>query len=255
MWQNFHAQPILPRSMRAFAISFVPLFLPLAVFGQFVVGVSAGAFRQKLIGRADDASHDFTDVDQVVSPVFTASAFYRERYCANVDLGLELTFVHRSFSAYYGSYGLAGTRFRSVHAELDQLYLCITPEVHLNASGNSVVRFGVMSGVRIGGSAEGESYSSGVIGNDRHAINATNDFGGDLRLVFGFGFRLPLGDRWSVSLDPYSNTAITSMLKSASGIRGTDVGLRIGLGRRFFGKPVTKWLAANTPDLPPGPNW
>ncbi len=86
------------------------------------------------MGRTSDGD-GYTRIYRVWNPSLTASLFYRERCGSYVDLGLELLYVHRAFDAGYGGGGMMSGYAGDVHAELDQLYLSITPEVRMNASG------------------------------------------------------------------------------------------------------------------------
>ncbi len=227
--------------MRFSLPSLLLITLPASVFGQFDYGISIGGVLTELHAKSSDNPHITARVGNVGRTAFSASAFYRERYSAFVDLGVDLTLAHRSFNASYSESGLGGGMDKTVRAELDQLYIGVKPEIRMDAKRNAVVRFGFMMGFRVGGSARGAFSTWSVTGQGNRINDAdlTRDFGGDLRFAFGFGFRAPVGEQWAITIDPEATIAFTSMLNQGAGMRGSDIGLRIGLSRRSKGKPLS----------------
>lgn len=147
--------------MRQIGTIILLLVLPRTVWSQFDYGIAAGGVLTELHTKVSDDPHLTTSVEDVSRTAFSASIFCRERYSGFVDLGFDLTLAHRSFNARYGVGGLAGSTSSSVRAELDQLYFGVKPEVRMDAKRSAVVRFGLMAGFRIGGSAKGTYSSSG----------------------------------------------------------------------------------------------
>jgi hypothetical protein len=242
--------------MRNIGTIILLVVLPRTAWSQFDYGITAGGVLTELHAKISDDPHLTTSVEDVSRAAFSASLFYRERYSDFVDLGFDLALAHRSFNAKYGVGGLAGSTSSSVRAELDQLYFGVKPEVRMDAKRSAVVRFGVMAGFRIGGSAKGTYLNSGGYGNTlNHEADLIRDFGGDFRFAFGFGFRIPLGDRWAISIDPEATMAFSSMLNEGAGMRGTDMGLRIGLSRRSMDRALTELFKAPPPDPSGGPSW
>ncbi len=173
-----------------------------------------------------------------------------------MDLGFDLTLAHRSFSASYGEGGMGGGFTKYAHAELDQLYFGVKPEVRMDAKRSAVVRFGIMAGFRVGGSARGTYSSYGGYGYTwNNDAGFTHDFSADLRFAFGFGFRLPVGERWAITIDPEATIAFTSMLAQGAGMRGSDIGLRIGLSRRSNGKSLSSLFKADREKRNAEPIW
>jgi hypothetical protein len=81
------------------------------------------------------------------------------------------------------------------------------------------------------------------------------DFGGELRVIMGFGFRIPTGERSGITVDPYGAYGLSSMLKVEPGSLTTELGLRLGWSLRMPRGGMTRWLDRHTPAPPPGPNW
>ena len=228
------------------------LTLPASLFGQFDYGISGGAVLTELRIKESDNPYATSSIGSVGRPTFSASAFYRERYSDFVDLSFDLTLVHHSFDVAYREGGHGGGYSKRAHADLDQLYLGVKPEVRMDAKRIAVVRFGIMAGFLVGGWAKGTSsiwdYTGQGVNNDDALLKS--DFGGDFRFAFGFGFRAPVGDRWAVTIDPEATVAFSSMLKKGANMRGSDLGLRIGLSRRSSGKSLTSLIKIR----PPGPS-
>ncbi len=224
---------------------------------QFDVGVSAGWALVQLRAVESDDPHLSTTVDDIGRTAFTASAFYRERYSDFVDLGLELVFLRQSFNAGYGYSGLGGGHAATAHVELDQIHIGVKPEVRMDAKRMAVVRFGLHAGMRIGGSARGSTYTWSMAGpgtrND--AADLIGDFGGDFRFAFGFGFRIPAGQRWAITIDPEATFGLTSLLHAQGNILGSNLGLRVGLSRRSQSKALTGLFKAPPRNPDEGPAW
>lgn len=226
-------------------------------YAQFDYGLAFGGVRTQMRAIQRDAPHASAWVSDATHSVFSASMFYRERYSNYVDLGFDAVLTHQSFSAGYSYSGRGGGTSKSAHAELDLLYLGIKPEVRMDAKRLAVVRFGLMAGIRMGGSARGIAQTWSAMGHYTRLEDAdlTGDFGGDLRFAFGFGFRVPAGERWAITIDPEATIGLTSMVYDHANIRGTDIGLRIGLSRRCGGKALTTLFKAKPVDAATGPAW
>lgn len=222
----------------------VPLFLSAVTAfpacAQFDYGGSMGGVCTKLWVVESDDSHEAAWVRDVGASGLCFSAFYRERYSDFVDLGLDLTLVHRDFSAGYSHNGLGGGNGQAFRAEVDQLYLGLKPEVRMDAKRTAVVRFGLMVGVVALGSAKGSSstWSLGGQGSSEESADFINHLNGGLRFAIGFGFRFPVGRQWAITIDPETTFSITSMAYPLN-LRGSDAGLRIGLSRRCNGRALT----------------
>lgn len=225
---------------------------------QFDYGVSAGGALNRMRAFVDDDMHVSTWVSNVGFTALCASAFYRERYSDFVDLGLDATIIHQSFTAGYTYSALGGGSSRRAHAELDQLYIGIKPEVRMDAKRSAVVRFGLSAGIRVGGSAQGSMSTWSANGSFTRNEDADlrRDFGNDLRFAFGFGFRIPAGAQWAVTIDPEATIGLTSMLRAAgSTIHGSDFGLRVGLSRRCKGRALTSLFKVPPRDPGAGVEW
>lgn len=224
---------------------------------QYDFGVGVGGVLEELRAFQSDDPHRTTWVGDVGRTAFSASAFYRERYSEFVDLGFDLTFAHRCFDASYSEGGLGASVNRTVHAELDQLYIGVKPEVRMDAKRRGVVRFGLMVGFLVGGAAKGTASSWSMIGPSTRIEDADliRDFGGDIRFAFGLGFRVPLSERWAIAIDPETTIAFSSMLKAGAGMRGSDIGLRIGLSRRSNREALTSLFKVPPQDRFKGSAW
>ena len=243
--------------MRILAALIVSGLAAFPVSAQFDYGLSAGGALPKLWVVGMDDFHASASVGDVGRTAFSASAFYRERYSDFVDLGIDLVLAHQSFSIQYGYTGLGGSTNKAARAELDRLYLGLKPEVRMDAKRMAVVRFGLMAGFRAGGSARGTSFTWGAMGPGTKHDDAdlADDFSGDLRFAFGFGFRIPLGDRWAVTIDPEATFGLTSLVRSYASVRGSDISLRIGLSRRSTWRALTALFKAPPRDPGAAPAW
>ena len=242
--------------MRFSGPSLLLIALPATVCGQFDYGISVGGVLTELHAKDSDDPHLTSSVWNVSRTTISASAFYRERYSDFVDLGVELSLAHRSFNASYDEIGLGGGLDKTVRAEFDQLYIGVKPEVRMDAKRSAVVRFGMMAGFRVAGSAKGTYSSYGGYGNALNKdADLKGDFGGDLRFAFGFGLRAPVGERWAITIDPEATIAFTSMLKKSAGMRGSDIGLRIGLSRRSNRKSLSSLFKVDRKERNAEPIW
>lgn len=224
---------------------------------QFDYGVSAGGALNRMHAFVGDDPHISAWVSDVGFTALSASVFYRERYSDFVDLGLDATLIHQSFTAGYTYSALGGGSSRTAHVELDQLYIGIKPEVRMDAKRSAVVRFGLSAGIRVGGSARGSMSTWSANGSYARNEDADlrRDFGNDLRFAFGFGFRIPAGAQWAVTIDPEATIGLTSMLHADGTIRGSDFGLRVGLSRRCKGRALTSLFKVPPRDPGAGPEW
>ena len=257
IWQNLLCLTLRFFLMRTIIAFFFAGWIAGPASAQFDYGVSVGAVLVQMRAFVDDDQHVSTWVSDVGRTAFSASAFYRERYSDFVDLGFDLTFARQSFRAGYSYAGLAGGHSRTAHVAIDQLYIGIKPEVRMDAKRMAVVRFGLLAGITVGGSARGTStsWSNGGPYTRNDDADLINDFGGDLRFAFGFGFRVPVGDHWVITIDPEATIGLTSMLYADGTIRGSDVGLRVGLSRRSKGKALTSLFKVPPRDPGAGLEW
>lgn len=225
------------------------------LMAQYELGASLGAYQYSIVERKED--HAQATFDQLATPSFNASLFYRERWGKVMNLGVELQFSRKSFDARYGDGGLGGSRGTIAHVDLDLMHLSITPEMRLGGGDNAVLRIGLQIGFKLGGSMTGSSW---VIynGNERNSsyVGASpSDFKGDLRFLFGFGFRHRAVTPWGVTFDPYFSAAIGSILKDPPGAKGTEFGLKMGCSIRRERTPLMKLIDSKMPMPPAGPNW
>lgn len=225
--------------------------------GQYDLGVSVGVCRHSLWGKRSEG-HGGTSFNHVRDPELTAAMFYRERIGTHVDLGLEAQLSRRRFAVHSSSGGLAGSQGLDAEVDLWLAHLSITPEVRMNSKASVVVRFGPQIGFKLGGRMTGYRWSSWPYGSSREDfVNASPDaFWGDIRFLFGLGFRASPDKVAGLTVDPYVSAALTSMLKERPGSRGTEVGLRIGIAIRRRGGTFTQWLEGLIPTpAPAGSHW
>ena len=220
---------------------------------QYLIGASGGGMLFELRSRPSDG-HTSASFDPGPGPFWTASGFYREQHFDHTNLGLELIYTRKEFEVSYSDGGLAGSYGTEGYVELDLLHLAIIPQVSLGASKRAVVRFGLMQGILLRGRISGrEWYHVGGTNYDRtFEKERTEDFGGDLRLFFGFGFEVAMGERARVLFDPYFTPAITSLLKQEPRSKGMEWGLRISLALRMPGTTIAEWMLRITPAGEPG---
>ncbi len=218
-------------------------FVGTCAVAQYEVGASVGVYRYSLDGRKSDG-HEYASFSHVPATAFTASLSYRERCASHTDLGVELQFTRKSFDARYSDGGIAGSDGTDAHVDLDLLHLNVALEVRLNSKGTAVVRFGPQVGFRVGGRMTGYHWSIYPYPNPSYRswfVGATpSDFGGDLRFLFGLGFRSGTGP-WGVTFDPYCSTGVGILLKSP-GAKGTEFGVKIGCSLRREKTTLTQWV-------------
>lgn len=219
---------------------------------QYDLGVGVGAYRQWLREVPSDDDHYYARFSDFEAPGLSASVFYREVCSAHVDLGMEIRFVRRSFTVNHGYGGLAGSDSEFLQADLDLLYLAITPEVRMDAKGSAVVRFGPMIGQRVGGRVSGSSYYqyAGTIESRSFQNAPPTMLRGDLRFLFGLGLRQVGTKSIGVALDMYLNMAVSSLLDGPGRNRGSDLGITIGIFRRSQGKPFTRLFSSKGKTAP-----
>lgn len=224
---------------------------------QFDLGISTGAVHNSLWVPPIDDPHASAWVGNVTGFTWSSSIFYRERYSSFVDLGVDLTLAHRSFSAGFRGGGLGSGFTSNAHVDMDQLYIGVKPEVHTDAKGFCVVRFGLMAGISSWGHAPGSTSGWSVAGPGTYKPSADliHKFGGDLRFAFGLGLRFAAGTQWAITIDPESTFGLSSMLFDEARIRGSDIGLRVGLCRRFKGKALTELFKVPPRDPKAGAEW
>ena len=228
--------------------------VPLAA--QFDLGVSFGLARYDIRAREGEghAGASFADLSR---PDLTASIYYREQHGSHTNLGLELSWARKEFRTSYSSGSRLGSAGTSAHVVLHTLNLAILPEVRLAERSGAVIRFGLSCGFRIAGSMTGSTYAYWPYQSYQADLvdEVPRDFGGELRVIMGFGFRIPTGQRSGITVDPYGAYGISSMLKVEPGSVSTELGLRLGWSLRMPKEGFTRWLDRHTPAPPPGPNW
>lgn len=238
------------------AVLLVLLVTTVPLAAQCDLGGTVGIHARELYGRKDQG-HSSATFSEVVRPDWNVGLLYREKHGRRTNLGLELTWMRQEFNCRYYNGGLAGGTSSNVHVVLHTLNLAVLPEVRLGARSEAVVRFGVSCGFRVGGSKTG--YRSEQWPYHSQIENFNNDvpdeFGGELRTIIGFGFRVPTGALSGITIDPYMAYGFSSMLKVEPGSRSTEVGLRMGWVFRCNKQGFLPWLDKHTPMPPDGPNW
>ena len=195
------------------------------------------------------ASVGFSDVSR---PSPTATLFYREKCSTHTDLGIEISWMQQEFGTEIYSGGLAGGTWTYSRIELHTLDLAILPQVRLGVGSEAVFRFGVSGGVRIAGTKSGYTTRSFLGQNNATAFSGVKpvEFGGELRAIVGFGFRIPTSGRGSITLDPYAAHGLLSMLREDPGSVSSEFGLRLGWSFRMRERTLTQWLDRSLP-VPP----
>ena len=223
---------------------------------QYEVGASFGLYHDALQGRRSEG-YSYAEFDDLPVISLVASIHYRERCSSRTDLGVELQFVRKSFSVLAREGGLAGSSGIDADVSLYLMHLNITPEVKMNESGSIRLRFGPQFGFKLGGSVTGQKWVSYPFNysTDTLARSAPSDLKGDIRFLFGMGFRSNALSKWAVTCDPYYSVAIGSILKIRPGAKGSDLGIKIGLTKRVDRRTLTQWIDKRMPTPPPGPNW
>lgn len=179
---------------------------------------------------------------------WTMDVYYREQGPKAVRFATGLQVVRREFFAKYDGGGLGYGSGKAVDVRLDMLYWNLQPEICVNERGSLVFRLGPQFGWLLRGTMEGRSstWSQGSPGSGPPSSitselqrRYTSDFKGDIRFLFGFGFRLPLGERTALTIDPYWSTALTSMLDpevASISMRGYDAGVMVGMSWQHRGR-------------------
>lgn len=180
---------------------------------------------------------------------FTATAFYREKRSAHTDLGLELQYTRKEFDARYGYSGMSSGENKDVHVTLHLIHFGIVPEVRMTYSGNTVLRFGAQVGWLVSGRMTGTGQTYDLYGSTQSVYESASatDFKGDLRALFGMGFRLPVGSALGLTIDPYVSASIGSLLKVEPRSRGTDIGIKFGLAKHSTREALTSIIDRKTP--------
>jgi len=228
----------------------VPLIVLMAwgapACSQFQLGASLGVFDSRIEGRSSEG-HASADLYEYGGPFPTVAIHYRERRGSHANMGFELAWVRREFHAEYSNGGLGTQSGKDMDVRLDLLYFSIVPEVRLGARSTAVVRFGLQGGFLLDSRMRGRRWSVGglpaqSVYDEWYEGSADEDFGGDIRAVFGFGFQLPLNERSGLVFDPYFSGSLNSLLKQEPGSKGVDLGMRIGLARAFSSNCLTVLL-------------
>lgn len=187
------------------------------------------------------------------------AVYYREQGPRTVRFATGLQVVRREFFAKYDGGGLGAGYGKEVDVRLDVLYWNLQPEIRMNERGSLVFRLGPQFGWLLNGTMEGNSssWSQGSPGSTPPTSDTSelqrryaSDFKGDIRFLFGLGFRLPLGEATALTIDPYWSTAVTSMLDpevASIAMRGYDAGVLVGLSWRHPGQGFWPWLRAGAP--------
>ena len=210
---------------------------------QHLVGASVGGHYFTLLGRPS-GSHASASFDPGPGPFWTASFFYRDERYAHTNLGLELIYTRKEFTAHYSNGSLAGSYGTRGFVELDLLHLALVPQVYLSASKRSSIRFGIMNGIVLRGRIRGEQYHHVAWTHWEKWLDnePAEDFGGDVRLLFGFSRVFPVGNSWAITADPFYCVALGSLLKEEPRARGWEAGLRVGFALRRAGLGITGLL-------------
>lgn len=175
--------------------------------------------------------------------------FYRERSSDHTDLSLEMQLVHRRLFGSWTTHREGSTfNVNATDLWLQHLYFTLLLDVRMVESGNVVVRFGPQFGAKLTESLTGRvtdiSQISPFADDVEDLQNATTDhFQHDSRFHLGLGFRVPLGTTLGIVIDPYFSAGVSRMLKEDHSGRTNEVGLRIGLARRFYNRNMTQRIA------------
>jgi hypothetical protein len=128
------------------------------------------------------------------------------------------------------------------HVDLDMLHVALLPEIKMGPSGNAVIRFGAMAGGIVGGREHGglSQYDMFVRDTQEYDRPADEMYRADMRLLLGFGFRVPLGRHVVFSIDPYTSGSITTITRDQVVLYSRDHGLRFGLAAVLPGRTLTE---------------
>lgn len=210
---------------------------------QYTVGLAAGGQYFALEGRRSD-SHAGASFDPGPGPFWTLSLSYRESRYEHTNLGLELIYTRKEFTAHYSNGSPAGSYGTTGFVELDLLHAALVPQVFLSASRRTSIRFGIMNGIVLRSRIRGEQYHYVAWTHWERWLDdePAEDFGGDLRLLFGFSQVFPVGKSWAIIADPYYSPALGSLFKEEPRSRGWEAGLRVGFALRRAGLGLTGLL-------------
>jgi hypothetical protein len=238
------------------AVLLVLLVAMLPLVAQFDLGGAIGLHSRELYSRQVEG-HSSATFSEMVRPDWNVGLLYREKHGRRTNLGLEFTWMRQEFNCRYFNGGLGGGTSSSTHVVLHTLNLAVLPEVRLGTWSDVVVRFGVSCGFRVAGSKSGyrNSYLQSRSQVETFDDDVPDEFGGELRAIFGLGFRVPTGANGGITIDPYVAYGFSSMLKVDPGSRSTEVGLRMGWVFRCNKQGFLPWLDKHTPMPPDGPNW
>ena len=217
---------------------------------QFDVGGSLGAYHFTMEAREGEDHYGAWFDNKENDMAFTTTAFYREKRSAHTDLGLELQYTMKKFDARYGYTFLSSSDRTDVHVTLHLLHFGIVPEVRMTYSGNTVLRFGAQFGWLLSGRMTGTGNTYDLLSGSTQSEfeNApASDFKGDIRALFGMGFRLPVGNAMGVTIDPYVSASIGSLLSVEPGSKSTEIGIKFGLAWHSTRETLTSIIDRKTP--------
>lgn len=215
---------------------------------QYELGAAVGGYRYSVVARESDqrATASFNNIP---SPGLTFAVFYRERCAPRTNLGIELQITRKSFNAQVFDGSRAGSTGIEARVDLYLMHLDITPEIRLNGAGNAVFRFGPQFGFLVGGTMTGGSWMSYPFNSSTSSfVGATpTNFKGDLRFLFGVGFRSSALQAVGLTVDPYFSLALGSILRDDPGATGSEVGIKIGCSLRKERTTMTQWVDRKMP--------
>lgn len=234
------------------------MFIPAgSLQAQFDIGGSLGAYHFTMEAREGEDHYGAGFDNEENDIAFSATAFYREKRSAHTDLGLELQYTVKEFDARYGYSGMSYGEHTDVHVTLHLLHFGIVPEVRMTYSGNTVLRFGAQFGWLLSGRMTGTGNTYDLLTGSTQSIyenTPTSDFKGDIRALFGMGFRIPVGTALGLTIDPYVSASIGSLLSAEPGSKSTEIGIKFGLAKHSTREALTSIIDRKTPD-PPAQSW
>ncbi|MEO8590696.1 MAG: hypothetical protein ABI432_15080 [Flavobacteriales bacterium] len=241
---SFLSSPVM---RQAWLSSLMAVSAPVLLHAQFEIGASLGGYVYDLSGSSKGSPEHPTFTSSQSFP-FTAAVYYRERTGRVANFFSDLSYQRRVFSTHIPSGGLGGGTDKYEDVRLDHIYLTFGPEL---GSDLFSFRLGLQIGCLAHSSMEGTSNSwsmgSGPSSETLPTSKAT-DFTGDMRFIFAFRSGVRLGENFGMTIDPFVSIPISSMLKGKDPkILSTDLGLRIGLYRRFDKGGFWKNLRSGAP--------
>jgi hypothetical protein len=229
-------------------LSILLFLLPLCHFlnAQYDIGASGGIYEHRFFGCEIDAP----------APQWSASMFYRERSADHADLAFELQLVNRHF------FGEIAPGVQATEVMLQYLNLAAFIEVRLTESGDHVVRFGPVFGIKLAESFTGEIRT--VTRDPQRPLiiedlqnTRTDHFQNDQRILGGLGFRVPFGTRMAMVIDPYYTIGLGQLVNGNRTGRTDEAGIRVGFSRRFHQTGFTNWVSRSArrqrEPVPPAP--